>query len=395
MMKKFLILAVCALLLANVNEAFAQSNSNDEVALVVSSEGNTEEEAMKSALITAVSSVYQKYISKDISLLDDAGIRDEIISKDVGNVKKYRILSSERISEDKYYVTLRATVSVVNLFSYAQANGYKTEFAGNSFAFNIMKRELDKENEKRVVTDMIRQVQEVFPSSFSYKLDIGDPKYYQPDPNYYKTDFSISIIPNDLLEKVNSLIENTLVEISLSNEEKMEYEGANEPFYDLYVRCNSAGYDYSAMNNYESYACFRNTVLEDDEVLYFRSEKTVSELMDLNMYFAQQFLNFELVDNDDEESFMSIWSFYYDRGSIYNDCYIQPLKGEGLFSRYVRDVRNEHFDYKIDAKSLNVVTKPFGLVTISALMRKDNIDSYTGFQIHRRPDVEGARLVPR
>lgn len=57
MMKKFLILAVCALLLANVNEAFAQSNSNDEVALVVSSEGNTEEEAMKSALITAVSSV--------------------------------------------------------------------------------------------------------------------------------------------------------------------------------------------------------------------------------------------------------------------------------------------------------------------------------------------------
>lgn len=66
------------------------SNPNDEVKLVVSGDGQTEEQAIKTALRSAIEQAYGTFVSANTAILNDSLVKDEVVTISTGNIKSYK-----------------------------------------------------------------------------------------------------------------------------------------------------------------------------------------------------------------------------------------------------------------------------------------------------------------
>ena len=86
----------------------AQTN---DVTIVVSSKGNNEEEAKAQALRSAVEQAFGTFVSSRTEILNDEFLQDLIVSVSNGNIKKFEVLSSLYLPDQKLHlITLNATV---------------------------------------------------------------------------------------------------------------------------------------------------------------------------------------------------------------------------------------------------------------------------------------------
>lgn len=128
--------------------------SNDDVTLVVTGDGKTKEEATKVALRSAIEQVYGTFVSANTSLVNDELTKDEIVTISSGNIKSYEEIES--LSSDDYsIVTLKATVSISTLVSYAKSKGASVEFAGSTFGMNMKIKELNRKNEQVALDNLL------------------------------------------------------------------------------------------------------------------------------------------------------------------------------------------------------------------------------------------------
>ena len=144
------------LLIAFLSIVYLQANaqkSNDEVTLVVSATASTEEEAIKTALKSAIEQTYGTFVSANTTLLNDELVKDEIVTISSGNIKEYNKIESYKNTNGKISVVLKATVCISNLVTYAKSKGASTEFADASFAMNTKKLELNKQADKGASTE--------------------------------------------------------------------------------------------------------------------------------------------------------------------------------------------------------------------------------------------------
>ena len=84
---------ICILFLSFMNFAIAQAkddNSSQSVTLVVSSTGNTEDEALKNALRKAIEQTYGTFVSSNTTIVNDELTKDEIVSVSAGNIESYK-----------------------------------------------------------------------------------------------------------------------------------------------------------------------------------------------------------------------------------------------------------------------------------------------------------------
>lgn len=151
-LKLFLLVFVACLI---GNRVYAQQT--DEVTLVVSADGPTKDEATKIALRSAIEQAYGTFVSANTTILNDELVKDEIVTVTNGNIKNYEEISSN-IVNGKTYITLKATVCISKLVSYAQSKGVETEFAGATFAMNMKMKELNKQNELKALKNLAVQV---------------------------------------------------------------------------------------------------------------------------------------------------------------------------------------------------------------------------------------------
>jgi hypothetical protein len=100
MTHKLLLFLVLNLLISQVR---AQSN---EVSLVVSSKGSTEEEARTNALRSAIEQAFGTFVSSRTEILNDNLVQDQMVSLSNGNIKKFEILSSLYLPEQNYILSL-------------------------------------------------------------------------------------------------------------------------------------------------------------------------------------------------------------------------------------------------------------------------------------------------
>lgn len=155
--------------------------SNDDVTLVVTGDGKTKEEATKVALRSAIEQVYGTFVSANTSLVNDELTKDEIVTISSGNIKSYEEIES--LSSDDYsIVTLKATVSISTLVSYAKSKGASAEFAGSTFGMNMKMKELNRKNELAALDNLLEQVKAFLPSLFKREMVLAEPKL--PDDNF-------------------------------------------------------------------------------------------------------------------------------------------------------------------------------------------------------------------
>lgn len=191
----------------------AMAEAPQEVTLTVSSDGPSKEDAIKNALRSAIEQAFGAFVSANTTILNDEIVKDEIVTVSNGSIKEYKEISAVQTDNGNHFVTLTATVSLPNLITYAKSHGSECEFAGNTFGMEMKLFELQKENERKVLENLLKQLEVLIPATMSWTLDISEPvvsgdsyeieaKIKWLDANYddYKHRLGSANLPEEALE---------------------------------------------------------------------------------------------------------------------------------------------------------------------------------------------------
>lgn len=193
-----------------------QSNVNDEVTLVASGKATDSEKATTIALRSAIEQAYGTFVSANTTILNDDLVKDEIVTISNGNIKSYEVLSDVKCEDGQDMVTVKATVCISKLVSYAKSKGASAEFAGATFAQSMKIKELYKQNEAKALENLLTQVKFMLPSCYDLGLsDIGEPEDSRNSPNCYELAMYVDFKPNANTKVLCDLFLNTLKSLSL------------------------------------------------------------------------------------------------------------------------------------------------------------------------------------
>lgn len=220
------ILIVCIALLASRTMVNAQNNP--DVTLTVLGTGVNKEEAVTNALRSAIEQAYGVFVSSDLTILNDKVVRNEIATISKGNIKSYKELSVSLLPNNNYSVTLSAVVSTDKLINYAKANNFRIEFAGGVFGQRLKILEL---NEKIAIDNMVHQLNLIIPHMFYFKVDSLETPRADRHSNYY-IPARLRIYANDYNVEFNNVFFGTLKSLSLTENERHEYEQMNREYYE-------------------------------------------------------------------------------------------------------------------------------------------------------------------
>ena len=192
-----------------------QRNVNDEVTLVASGKASDSEKAITIALRSAIEQAYGTFVSANTTILNDNLVKDEIVTISNGNIKSYEMLSDVKCEDGQDMVTVKATVCISKLVSYAKSKGASAEFAGATFAQSMKIKELYKQNEAKALENLLTQVKFMLPSCYDLELsDIGEPEESRKSPNCYELAMNVDFKPNANTKVLCDLFLNTLKSLS-------------------------------------------------------------------------------------------------------------------------------------------------------------------------------------
>lgn len=219
-MKK--ILLTFMMLAGIVSVAWAQV---DDVTLVVNGEGVTKDEATTKALRSAIEQAFGVFVSANTEILNDELVKDEIVAVSTGNVRKYKELGSVVKPNGLTEVTLSATVSVKKITSYAISHGSSAEFAGATFAANMKLRALNRKNCEEAIAHLFRTIHELGDDIWDCEIKVGDIKSTGEVP------VTLKYYANEKAKVLSNIIRETLISLSVSNEEVEMMKKAGEKYY--------------------------------------------------------------------------------------------------------------------------------------------------------------------
>ena len=143
-----------------------------DVTLVVIGYGATKDEAINSALRSAVEQTYGVFVSSNTEILNDELIKDEIVSVSSGNIKSFTELGANT-HDDIISVTLEATVSSSALISYSKSKGGACELAGGTFAANYKLKQLRIKNTQVALEHLMIELDLLADDLFDYEIDVN------------------------------------------------------------------------------------------------------------------------------------------------------------------------------------------------------------------------------
>jgi len=141
-------------LLFQAQVVFSQTENKDVTITTVGS-GKTIEESTQSALRSAIEQAFGAFISSKTEIVNDALIRDEIISVSNGNIKSYEIINQDQLPDGRWGVSIKSVVSVDKLTSFVQAKGIAVEIKGGLFARNVKQQLINEQGEVKAVSEMV------------------------------------------------------------------------------------------------------------------------------------------------------------------------------------------------------------------------------------------------
>lgn len=233
------------------NTKSASSSNGKEVTLTVTGSGKTNEDAVKSALRSALEQTYGAFVSSNTTIVDDELIKDEISTISNNCVKSYRELSSKILPNGWFFVTLQTTVSISGLVSYTQSKGGSVEFSGSTFGMNMKIKEFNKQNEQKAVLNMLVQLM-TLGNLYDYELDVKDPQNGDgTHADAYVSKVTVYLHFNENTRAFNDLAYQVLSDLSLSDAEVQEYQQSNTPYYVTELP-SPGGYEcrFAMRNNY-------------------------------------------------------------------------------------------------------------------------------------------------
>lgn len=215
-------------------KAIGQTN---EVSLVVSSKGTTEEEAKTNALRSAIEQAFGTFVSSRTEILNDDLVQDQMVSLSNGNIKKFETLSSLYLPEqNSHLVTLNATVSLDKLTSFVQSKGYNdVSFDGGGFTMNLKIQRLNASSEIISIINLLEQGLILSEGFFDRELKVGDPILEASNDNSskYQVSLTVNSILNSNWNNFHDYYVKTLKSIAMPDAEVKSYKELNKAVYEF------------------------------------------------------------------------------------------------------------------------------------------------------------------
>ena len=201
----------------------------DVVTLTVNGQGTTKEIATANALRSAIEQTFGVFVSANTAIVNDELVKDEIATVSSGNIQKYTEEACVNLPNGEIAVTLSATVSISKLVTYAKNHGSSAEFAGQTLAMNVKMKELNKQNEEKVLQHTISQLWQLTPHMFDWEISITDPRLTD-DGTHYAIGTSVTAKSTEASHSFYEILKGTLRSLSLTSEEIKEYDNINLPY---------------------------------------------------------------------------------------------------------------------------------------------------------------------
>lgn len=318
MKKNIAILLYFIVFLCNI-----QAQEAKTVHLITYGIAETEEEATKSALRSALEQTFGTFVSANTQIINDELIKDDIVSLSTGNIESYKKISITRSQDGKVEVTIDAIISVGRLVKYAQSKGISTELDGASFTYNMKMRKLNKENELAMLRHLYDKMIRISKLHlFDFNLNVHEP-IVNSATNKYLVPLEIQIKPNDNYKNLIEEFKRTIGSLSLSKEEQDSYRNSGLKCYTIESRIDEAvEYYYRGHNrdfstifgmNVDFPIALRNPLYDEDDN---SSAWTRSYIDSLRNNILQSSISFSILDNLGNSTIpvkvkLAVYSDYY------------------------------------------------------------------------------------
>lgn len=192
----------------------------EEVTLVVSGDGATKEEATHVALRSAIEQAFGCFVSANTEILNDSLVKDEIVTISNGSISSYEEINVTELDSALLSITLRATVSVNKLISYAKSKGSSCELSGALLTQEKRMLEMNIANTKKALNHLFTLVNEFVAKNdiCTYTLDVEDVKM-----NGYVT-AKVTARRNENGDNLEKMINDYLSAISIDKEQVQHLE---------------------------------------------------------------------------------------------------------------------------------------------------------------------------
>lgn len=221
-----------------------------DLKIVSSGQGTTEDEATKIALRSALEDAFGTFISSSTKIENDVLISDEIVSLTRGNIKEYDVVNSFQFANGLYSVTVESVVSLNEFATYCQNKGMSITFNGKAFGMELKIREFNRKNEIKILKNLCLQLLTLNPQICDYNLITSEPqiindKTFLPEElEKCNIEVKILILPkcNTNYKTMTELMESTFKAISLSKDEIKAYKKLNIEYYEKSLFWNDKTY---------------------------------------------------------------------------------------------------------------------------------------------------------
>lgn len=204
-------------------------SGEDLITLTISADGESKQAAIDNALRNAIEQAYGAFVSSDTRILDDQLVKDEIITLSFGNIHKYKEISYYE-QEGRHCVVIDVIVSLSQLCNYAESKGATTELAGATFAKNIKRYNINKENELKIMSNLMELVINS-DNLFDVTLMLEEPR--MASNNMVELSGSVVVHANSRGQALFDYINNTILSLAMSNEEIEYAKSVNIKYYEI------------------------------------------------------------------------------------------------------------------------------------------------------------------
>ncbi len=242
----FIVLSLCVLFV-----------SAQDIKVLSSGQGTTEDEATKIALRSALEDAFGTFISSSTKIENDVLVSDEIVSLTQGNIKEYNVLNSSLLENGMYSILVESVVSLNKLSSYCESKGMSVSFNGKAFNIELKKEEFNKKSEIKILKNLCIELLSMNPRIFDFELVHSEPMAVMNEMDAFFAGVKTSL-PGELLDNfnteiktlvfpklnsnykvMNDLIETTLKAISLSKQETKTYNKLRLRYYEKSLHSDS------------------------------------------------------------------------------------------------------------------------------------------------------------
>ena len=286
-------LIIVFFLILSYKNAFAQR----EISITTNGIGLNEENAVQNCIVSSINEIFGIFYSSFTLEQGDSLIIDDFAKINHGNIKDLKINSSEKINNDKWFVSLSLKISLIELEKFYTTSSRKVNYEGNLYYFNIQLQKFNEINEYKSISNILEVCNDILLNSFSYEFKVSDPISMDDLSENWLINFKINSMANSNITILKQLVSKNLKGLNMSESEITDYNTLGKKVYELNYISDSSTLKCTLRNEY-SFDIF-NTFIRSWEG-YVRSFDIRSKLSLISGNSISSKEYFKAINNDEK-----------------------------------------------------------------------------------------------